>query len=94
MTSDGHVDDFGALTIVNNDAAIGTAADLVFAITSHVGMDSVSAKKFAQSLFCLSLQKIIGVWFTNTKANYKSALPNPVFLKVSRSISGISNGNP
>ena len=31
---------------------------------------------------------------TNTKANYKSALPNPVFLKVFRSISGISNGKP
>ena len=31
---------------------------------------------------------------TITKANYKSALTNPVFQKVFRSISGISNGNP
>jgi hypothetical protein len=31
---------------------------------------------------------------TNTKANYKSALTNPLFLKVFRSISGISNGKP
>ena len=62
-TRDGHVDDFGALTIVNNDAAIGAAADLVFAITSHLGLDSVSAKKFAQSSFWSSLQKIIGAWF-------------------------------
>ena len=62
-TSDGHVDDFGALTQVNNDAAIGAAADLIFAITSHLGLDGVSAKKFAQSSFWSSLQKIIGAWF-------------------------------
>ena len=31
---------------------------------------------------------------TNTKANYKSVPPNPLFLKVFRSISGISNGKP
>ena len=61
--SSGHVDDFSGLTIVDNDAAIGAAADLVFAITSHLGMDSVSAKKFAQSSFWSSLQKIIGAWF-------------------------------
>ena len=60
MTSDGHVDDFGALTIVNSDDAIGAAADLVFAITSHLGLDSVSAKKNAQSSFWSSLQKLVG----------------------------------
>ena len=45
-TSDDHVDDFGALTIMimNSDASIGAAADLVLAITSHLGLDSVVAK--------------------------------------------------
>jgi hypothetical protein len=62
-TSDGHVDDFGALALVKSEAAIGAVADLAFAITSHLGLGSVSAKKFAQSSFWSSLQKIIGAWF-------------------------------
>ena len=62
-TSDEHVDCFGALTIVNIDAAIGAVADLVFAITSHLGLDSVSAKRCAQPLLWSSLQTIIGAWF-------------------------------
>ena len=52
-----------SLLQVNGDAAIGAAADLVFAITSHLGLDNVSAKKFAQSSFWSGLQKIIGTWF-------------------------------
>ena len=61
--SDGHVGDFGAPTLVSNGAAIGAAAGLVFATTSHLGLGSASTKKFAQSPFWPSLQKTIGAWF-------------------------------
>ena len=56
-SSDGHVDDFYSIALTSCDAAIGAASDLIYAITSHLGMDSVSAKKFAQSSFWSSLQK-------------------------------------
>ena len=62
-SSDGHVDDFYSVALTSCEAAIGAASDLIYAITSHLGMDSVSAKKFAQSSFWSSLQKIIGAWF-------------------------------
>ena len=61
--SDGRVDDFYSVALASCEAAIGAASDLIYAITSHLGMDSVSAKKFAQSSFWSSLQKIIGAWF-------------------------------
>ena len=55
--SDGHVDDFYSVALASCEAAIGAASDLIYAIISHLGMDNVSAKKFAQSSFWSSLQK-------------------------------------
>ena len=62
-SSDGHVDDFYCVALISCEAAIDAASDLIYATTSHLGMDSVSAKKFAQSSFWSGLQKLIGAWF-------------------------------
>ena len=61
-SSDGHVDDFYSVALTSCEASVGAASDLICAINSHLGMDSVSAKKFAQSPSWSSLQKIIGAW--------------------------------
>ena len=62
-SSDGHVDDFYSVALTSCEAAIGAASDLIYAITSHLGMDSVPTKKFAQPSFWSSLQKPLGAWF-------------------------------
>ena len=42
---------------------MGGAADLIWAIKSHLGAASISVKKFLESSFWSGFQKIIGAWF-------------------------------
>lgn len=63
QSASGHVDDFLAISRVVGNSPAGAASDLLFAITSHLGLDGVSVKKFGESSFWSSLQKVIGAWF-------------------------------
>ena len=56
-SSYGHVDDFYSVALTSCEAAIGAASDLIYAITSHLGMDSVSVKKLHNHPFRVACRK-------------------------------------
>ena len=89
----------GGASALEGAALATTAAGIGAAVNYWAAMEDETAGDIkvlskGKGIIRLMSTNLRRVKSTNTKANYKSALTNPVFLKVFRSISGISNGKP
>ena len=75
-----HVDDFAAVSILQEGRSGASAKDLLGAIKIYLGQDAISIKKFKESTFWAQIQKVIGAYFDMDTLTV--IMPRPKILEV------------